>query len=110
MRHGFKSSEVKDMSLETLKSADRVIGLKQVRKAVESGRAQRVFLAEDADAYVTEPLRMLCEERRIPIETVPSMKALGKACLIDVGAATAALITSPSLETSHLRDFIHHKF
>ena len=82
------------MSLETLKSADRVIGLKQVRKAVESGRAQRVFLAEDADAYVTEPLRRLCRAQGVPVENVPFMKELGRACLIDVGAAAAALITT----------------
>ena len=82
------------MPLETLKSADRVIGLKQVRKAVESGRATRVFLADDADARVTEPIASLCDEQGVAVEHVATMKKLGQAASIDVGAAAAALIAS----------------
>ena len=82
------------MPLETLKSADRVIGLKQVRKAVESGRATRVFLADDADTRVTEPIACLCDEQGVAVEHVATMKELGKAASIDVGAAAAALIAS----------------
>lgn len=82
------------MPLETLKSADRVIGLKQVRKAVTGGRASRVFLADDADARVTEPIASLCEAQGIAVERVATMKELGKAASIAVGAAAAALITS----------------
>ena len=82
------------MPLETLKSADRVIGLKQVRKAVESGRASLVFLADDADARVTEPIASLCDEQGVAVEHVATMKELGQAASIDVGAAAAALIAS----------------
>ena len=49
------------MALEHLKDAARVIGLKQVRKAVQGGRAAAVFLADDADARITAPLADLCE-------------------------------------------------
>ena len=56
MRHDFKSFEVNNMPLETLKSADRVTGLKQVGKAVKNHRAVRVFLADDADPMLTQPL------------------------------------------------------
>ena len=94
MRHDFKSFEVNNMPLETLKSADRVTGLKQVGKAVKNHRAVRVFLADDADAHVTEPIRELCKAEDIPVEAAPTMKELGKACGIDVGAAAAALIGS----------------
>ena len=51
------------MTLEALKNADKVIGIKQVTKAVNKGLATCVFLAGDADARVIEPLRTLCAEK-----------------------------------------------
>ncbi len=69
-----------------------VVGAKQLRKAVVSGRASQVFLAEDADPSVTEPLAALCVEYHIQITWVPSMAALGEACGIEVGAAAAAVV------------------
>ena len=70
------------MALEHLKDAARVIGLKQVRKAMQGGRAA---------ARITAPLAELCEAQNVPVERVASMAELGKACGIDVGAAAAAL-------------------
>ena len=58
---------VKEMALEHLKDAARVIGLKQVRKAVQGGRAAAVFLADDADARITVPLAELCEAQGVPV-------------------------------------------
>ena len=69
-----------------------VVGAKQLRKAIASGRAQSVFLAENADPAITEPIARLCEENSIPITWVPSMADLGRACGIEVGAAAAATV------------------
>ena len=44
------------MTLDTLKSANRVIGIKQVSKAVKRESAACVFIADDADERVTAPL------------------------------------------------------
>ena len=44
------------MTLESLRDAERVIGVKQVTKAVQKSRADAVFLADDADERVTQPL------------------------------------------------------
>lgn len=68
-----------------------VVGAKQLRKAVNSGRARYVFLAEDADPAITGPMESLCVQRGIPVSWVPSMSALGRACGIEVGAAAAAV-------------------
>ncbi len=68
------------------------VGAKQLRKAVVSGRAKRVFLAKDADPALTEPLRELCVEYHIPITWVPGMAALGRKCGIEVSAAAAAVV------------------
>lgn len=69
-----------------------VVGAKQLRKALSSGRARRVYLAENADPVVTEPLADLCEQFHIEYSWVPSMAELGKACGIEVGAAAAAAV------------------
>lgn len=80
------------MTLDTLKSANRVIGIKQVAKAVKRGNVRRVFIADDADERVIEPIEMLCREHEIPIEQTASMQELGQACGIEVGAAAAAVL------------------
>lgn len=69
-----------------------VIGLKQTVKAIEQGMVKEVFVAKDADARFTGKVVSLCKEKTIPVEYVDSMKKLGKACGIEVGAAAAAII------------------
>ena len=44
------------MTLEALKTAKRVIGIKQVAKAVKREAATEVFIADDAEVKVVEPL------------------------------------------------------
>lgn len=81
------------MSYEKVKQANSLtIGAKQTKKAIEQGIATQVFVAEDADPRVTEPIITLCKEKGIAAERVDSMKKLGKACGIEVGAATAAIL------------------
>ncbi len=81
------------MQLERLKAAkQKTVGLKQTLKAVEKGQAKIVFIADDAEQHVTRPLLKLCSEKAVPVEAVASMEELGKACSIEVGAATAAVL------------------
>lgn len=68
------------------------LGVKQTKRAVNDGKAARVFLAEDADPRVTAPVEALCAEKQIPVERVPQMKELGSACGIAVPSAVAALL------------------
>ena len=69
-----------------------VVGAKQLKKAVKAGRVRYVFLAENADPAVTEPLEELCAANHIQITWVPSMTELGHSCGIEVGAAAAAVV------------------
>lgn len=80
------------MSFETLKTAKKVIGVKQTTKAVEKELAAVVYIAEDADQRVTQPLIELCERKATRMEKVPTMAELGKACAIEVGAAAVAAL------------------
>lgn len=79
--------------LEELKAApEKVVGLKQLRKALHTGRAKKVFLALDADPALTEPLAEECKKQGIEVVPVPSMKQLGAAFSIAVDAAVAAIL------------------
>ena len=69
-----------------------VVGSKQLRKALEQGRATFVVLAEDADPAITEPIESMCQKYHIECAWVPNMLDLGKACGIVVGAAAAAAV------------------
>ena len=78
--------------LEELSSKDKVVGLKQVQRAVSAGRAGRVFLACDADPAITDPVADGCASAGIPVETEYTMAQLGKACRITVGASVVAVL------------------
>ena len=78
--------------LQNLSGRNVVVGTKQLKKAVKAGRARYVFLAENADPAVTEPLEALCAANHIQITWVPSMAELGRVCGIEVGAAAAAVV------------------
>ena len=68
------------------------VGAKQMRKALASGKARRVYLARNADPAITEPLEAMCRQNGVSCAWVKSMKDLGEAVGIEVGAAAAAAI------------------
>ena len=76
-----------------LRGSHVVVGSKQLRKALNKGLAQRVYLARNADPAVTEPLMALCEVKNVSYTWVCTMQDLGRACGIEVGAAAAAVLS-----------------
>lgn len=81
------------MSLERLKTArKKSIGTKQTAKAIEKGTTRTVFVAKDAEEHVTREIVKLARDKGLDLILVDSMVALGKACGIEVGAATAAIL------------------
>ena len=68
------------------------VGAKQLRKAVRAGTVRCVYLAENADPALTQPLAELCADNQSQITWVGSMETLGSACGIEVGAAAAAVL------------------
>ncbi len=75
-----------------LASQNKVIGVKQSRKAIREGRAKRVYLACDADPAITEPVAASCAAAGIPVEMDNTMAQLGQACRITVGASVVAVL------------------
>lgn len=80
------------MPLSELHDNNKVIGTKQVRKAINKGQAKKVYLANDAEPHITGPLMELCQQNNIEVDASWSMKALGETCGIEVGSAAVALI------------------
>lgn len=78
--------------LKELRSGKKVSGVKQSRRAVRDGLAKAVFLARDADPALTSPLRAFCREKDVPVFEGCSMRELGLAAGIQVGAVAAALL------------------
>jgi len=81
------------MSYEKVLQAKQIIvGTKQTVRALKEGRVQEVIVAEDADAFIINNILTAAKEANIPVTKVDSMKKLGKACKIQVGAAAVAII------------------
>jgi len=73
-------------------AANVIIGTKQTVRALKSGQVQEVIVAKDADPHIKDSIIQTAKTMDVPITVVDSMKKLGKACGIDVGAATVAII------------------
>ena len=80
-----------DMLRDLSDAARRVVGTKQLLRAIKEGRIVAAFVAKDADKFLTKPVEDRCMDANIPCREVETMAELGKACGIDVGAAAAGV-------------------
>ena len=74
-----------------LKNRPIYIGVRQCSEAVSDGKAERAYVARDADAHVREPFEALCKQMLVPVAYFDTKQQLGRACGIDVGAACAVV-------------------
>ena len=83
-------------ALERLKAAaHRAVGTNQTTKAITRGAAELVFIAKDADRRVIGEVVAAAGARGLEVVEVDSMRELGRACGIAVGAAAAAIVAPP---------------
>ena len=83
------------MMLTKLKEINnKVIGTKQTIKALKNQRVLQLFVANDAEQKVTNPIIDLAHKNRVTIIYVNSMNELGIAANIEVGAAVVAVLKS----------------
>lgn len=80
------------MEQELQNPSKRVAGVKQVLRALNDGRAAKVYLGKDADGFLYHRVNALCEEKRVPVTVVDSMQQLGKLCAVSVKTAAAAVL------------------
>ena len=67
------------------------VGTKQTTKMVEQDKATLVYVAQDADSRLVNRIVQLCKQHDVKVTFVDTMRALGKACGIDVGTACAVV-------------------
>lgn len=80
-------------ALERLRSAEaKSVGTNQTAKAISRGRAQVVYIAKDADRRVVDGVAAAAKDANLEIVEVESMREIGRACGIGVGAAVAAIL------------------
>lgn len=78
--------------ISKLTDCNKIVGAKQVKRALKNEEIQTVFIAEDAEKDITNEIEQLCNNEDIQVIYIENMKKLGDACGIDVNAAVAALI------------------
>ena len=75
-----------------LTNSAKVVGVKQVRRALNAGRVRRLYMDQEADPQLTRPLVEQAREQGVETVWLDSMKELGRSCGIAVGAAVAAVL------------------
>lgn len=79
--------------MEALKnSVSKVVGTKQVLRALKAGTLLRAYVANDADTYLFQRITTAAEAARVPVVRVETMKELGVLCGLEVGAAAAGIL------------------
>ena len=87
--------------LTELTAKDKVVGLKQTRRALAAGQAARVFLARDADPHITEPLEAICGLRTVTSGEVKICGTLKRLRSINVSSI-------PTADSAHMPAVIHN--
>ncbi len=79
--------------MDLLRSGSRkVVGTKQVTRALKAGTAARAYVANDADTFIYQQVIRAAEEAGVTCVRVPTMKELGMICGVEVPAAAAAVL------------------
>jgi large subunit ribosomal protein L7A len=78
--------------LDELTVNKKVVGQKQVIRALNDNIAAKVYVAKDADERITKAIIEKCESSKIAVEYFDTMHQLGKWAGIDIGAAAAAIL------------------
>lgn len=82
------------MPLNELAVANRVVGIRSVRKALLAGRLEKLFIADDARKALVSGLEEEANKAGVVVERAESMILLGRACAIGRGAAAAGVARS----------------
>jgi len=78
--------------LNELAVPERVVGEREVQRAMDKGILRKLFVAADSDVKVTKPVRDTAAGLSVEVEEVDSKLKLGRACAIDRPAAVAGLL------------------
>ena len=75
-----------------LNARKKIVGSKQTLKAIERGQAKAVYVAGNAERHVIDPIIKISKAKGVKVIEVDTMLVLGRACGIEVGCASAAVL------------------
>jgi large subunit ribosomal protein L7A len=78
--------------MRRLADSERSVGTNSVLRALSKGELSLVYIARDADPFVTRKVAIAAEKAHVELVEADSMKLLGKACGLSVAAAAAGII------------------
>ncbi len=67
-----------------------VAGYRRTVRGILAGQIRCVLIARDADDHISEELRRLCKEKKVPFRFAGSKKEMGELMFLDVGCAVCA--------------------
>jgi large subunit ribosomal protein L7A len=70
----------------------KVVGTKQVIKAIKNDKTKEVFLALDTDEDLKDKILDQCKKNNVKVNYIESKKELGEKFGIGINAATAAIL------------------
>lgn len=76
----------------TLEGKKLAVGAKAAKKALAAGRAEFLYLASDASESVVAPLRSSAAESGVPLDEEHTMRELGRAAGIEIGAGAVTVL------------------
>ncbi len=77
--------------IDEVRGKKAVVGMRRSLKLIESGLAQKAFVAGNTEPSMTRRILDACRKNGVPVELVATRAELGKACSIDVDASVAVL-------------------
>ena len=76
----------------TLEGKKLAVGAKVAKKALDAGRVEMLYLACDASESVVGPLRSSALEKGVPVVEDSTMRELGRAAGIAIGAGAVTVL------------------
>lgn len=71
---------------------DKIVGLKQTLRALQQGKVEKVYIADDVEEHVFRKVTEMCREKEVLLVKLNcNQRELGRICQIEVGAAVVAL-------------------
>ena len=77
---------------ENMRQTRLAVGVRAALKALEKDKAQKVYLALDAEGRILRPLKDALATKSIDIVEVATMAELGRICRVEVKVAAAAVL------------------
>lgn len=75
-----------------INAPSKVVGTKQVLRALKAGELKRIYVANNIDTFLYQKIIRAAEAAGIPTVRVESSLELGRACGLEIASAAAGIL------------------